>query len=35
VVALVVVVVQLKGDKLPCERTYWNHATVRPQVELL
>jgi carboxymethylenebutenolidase len=31
----VVVVVQFRGDKLACERIYWNHATVLRQVGLL
>jgi carboxymethylenebutenolidase len=31
----VVVVVQFRGDKLACERIYWDHATVLRQVGLL
>ena len=30
-----VVVVQFRGDKLACERIYWDHATVLRQVGLL
>lgn len=30
-----VVVVQFRGDKLSCERIYWDHATVLRQVGLL
>jgi carboxymethylenebutenolidase len=30
-----VVVVQFQGDKLKCERIYWDHATVLRQVGLL
>jgi carboxymethylenebutenolidase len=30
-----VVVVQFRGDKLVCERIYWDHATVLRQVGLL
>jgi carboxymethylenebutenolidase len=30
-----VVVVQFQGDKLACERIYWDHATVLRQVGLL
>jgi carboxymethylenebutenolidase len=30
-----VVVVQFRGDKLACERIYWDHATVMRQVGLL
>jgi carboxymethylenebutenolidase len=31
----IVVVVQFRGDKLACERIYWDHATVLRQVGLL
>ncbi|HYB43536.1 MAG TPA: ester cyclase, partial [Candidatus Methylomirabilis sp.] len=31
----VVVVVQFRGDKLACERIYWDHAAVLRQVGLL
>ena len=31
----IVVVVQFQGDKLACERIYWDHATVLRQVGLL
>jgi carboxymethylenebutenolidase len=31
----VVVVVQFRGDKMACERIYWDHATVLRQVGLL
>jgi carboxymethylenebutenolidase len=31
----VVVVVQFRGDKLACERIYWDHATVLRQAGLL
>jgi len=31
----IVVVVQFRGDKLSCERIYWDHATVLRQVGLL
>ena len=31
----IVVVVQFRGDKLACERIYWDHATVLRQVRLL
>jgi carboxymethylenebutenolidase len=31
----VVVVVQFRGDKLACERIYWDHATVLRQVGVL
>jgi carboxymethylenebutenolidase len=31
----IVVVVQFRGDKLACERVYWDHATVLRQVGLL
>jgi len=31
----VVVVVQFRGDKLACERIYWDHAAVLRQVDLL
>ena len=31
----VVVVVQFRGDKIACERIYWDHATVLRQVGLL
>ena len=30
-----VVVVQFRGDKLACERIYWDHAAVPRQVGLL
>ena len=30
-----VVVVQFRGDKLACERIYWDHASVLRQVGLL
>jgi carboxymethylenebutenolidase len=30
-----VVVVQFRGDKLACERIYWDHATALRQVGLL
>jgi len=30
-----VVVVQFRGDKIACERIYWDHATVLRQVGLL
>jgi carboxymethylenebutenolidase len=30
-----VVVVQFRGNKLACERIYWDHATVLRQVDLL
>jgi carboxymethylenebutenolidase len=30
-----VVVVQFRGDKLACERIYWDHAAVLRQVGLL
>jgi carboxymethylenebutenolidase len=30
-----VVVVQFRGDRLACERIYWDHAIVLPQVGLL
>jgi hypothetical protein len=31
----VVVVVQFRGDKLACERIYWDHADVLRQAGLL
>ena len=31
----VVVVVQFRGDKLACERIYWDHASVLRQADLL
>ena len=31
----VVVVVQFRGDKLACERIYWDHAAVLRQVDLM
>jgi carboxymethylenebutenolidase len=31
----IVVVVQFRGDKLACERIYWDHAAVLRQVGLL
>ena len=31
----IVVVVQFRGDKVACERIYWDHATVLRQVGLL
>jgi carboxymethylenebutenolidase len=31
----IVVVVQFHGDKLACERIYWDHAAVLRQVGLL
>jgi len=31
----VVVVVQFRGDKLACERIYWDHAAVLRQLALL
>ena len=31
----IVVVVQFRGDKLACERIYWDHASVLRQVGLL
>jgi carboxymethylenebutenolidase len=31
----IVVVVQFRGDKLACERIYWDHAAVLRQVDLL
>ena len=30
-----VVVVEFRGDKLACERIYWDHASVLRQVDLL
>ena len=30
-----VVVAQFRGDKLACERIYWDHAAVLRQVDLL
>jgi carboxymethylenebutenolidase len=35
VVVDVVVVVQFRGDKIACERIYWDHATVLRQLGLL
>ena len=31
----IVVVVQFRGDKLACERIYWDHATVLRQLGFL
>ena len=31
----IVVVVQFRGDKLACERIYWDHASVLRQAGLL
>jgi carboxymethylenebutenolidase len=31
----IIVVVQFRGDKIACERIYWDHATVLRQVGLL
>jgi carboxymethylenebutenolidase len=35
IVGDVVVVAQFRGDKLACERIYWDHANVLRQVGLL
>jgi carboxymethylenebutenolidase len=35
IVVDVVVVAQFRGDKLACERIYWDHANVLRQVGLL
>src|SRR5262245_56230972 len=35
VAVTMVVIVQFRGDKLACERIYWDHATVLRQVGLL
>ena len=35
VIVDIVVIVQFRGDKLACERIYWDHATVLRQVGLL